>query len=408
MRTLLSLLALVSASTIAGVSTISLGNGSPNISSSTVKPNSIIKDGYEYDWDNLATNDVKTITVSDLGIEFKTVTDYNETYWGSNLIRSESSAFMLKIRKNETFRLDHAIVVVKYKNKNGEYYRNPINNSIEITNTKIKRFKHKMPMFQRPAFVKEKKNGDGYSYLEMIELEKGYRVDDNYEYIEFSVLQTSIPQGYTPAVTLLAANEYNHTKHQVIAQSAICDPGCPTPDNWRQPEPMSVQLGINVQVPYASASFSVTTNFSEVEPSASVGGSFTNADVEMEAYAAFYNSDDLDAIMYGPSIVSTFDVNPVVGLGGILMSSSDLSIQGIGVTLGLTGIPDVDITGSAGFEPTPSDDNNDSNDSSDNHNPNFGGDGDTQNGNDNESGHSGGVNENSDGGVGVNSPWGGR
>ena len=55
----LSLLALVSTSTIAGVSTISLGNGSPNISSSTVKPNSIIKDGYEYDWDNLATNDVK-------------------------------------------------------------------------------------------------------------------------------------------------------------------------------------------------------------------------------------------------------------------------------------------------------------------------------------------------------------
>ncbi len=76
--------------------------------------------------------------------------------------------------------------------------------------------------------------------------------------------------------------------------------------------------------------------------------------------------------------------------------------------LGLTGIPDVDITGSVGFEPTPSDDNNDSNDSSGNHNPNFGGHGDTQNGNDNESGHSGGVNENSDGGVGVDRPWGGR
>ena len=163
------------------------------------------------------------------------------------------------------------------------------------------------------------------------------------------------------------------------------------------------------QVPYASASFSVTTNFSEVEPSASVGGSFTNADVEMEAYAAFYNSDDLDAIMYGPSIVSTFDVNPVVGLGGILMSSTDfVDSRALESTLGLTGIPDVDITGSVGFEPTPSDDNNDSNDSSGNHNPNFGGHGDTQNGNDNESGHSGGVNENSDGGVGVDRPWGGR
>ncbi len=392
----------------------------------------LVMDGYQEDWFDINEEGVWSTKVNDLGIELYTVLSERiskSSFTGNSPTSIFRRYYFLKVKKSNSFRLKDAQIITSYKNSKDEYRTS--NGSKSLRTIKLDQtetaFCDNVAIEKQTVWTRydDGSNADlqctAFHLGGKTEREGAFREDNEYLYFEFYTLEpywADADKNYPiPVVTLLASND----RVQAQSYSAICSPSCPNPEDWYGKSKASVQIGISVQIPLISGQVSFVSDLkSGIYPSASLGSAITNRDVELEGFIVFYNTDDLDKIVNGTSYTYTHDVGRILGAGLIGVVNTELDIYGVGATIGLIGVPDSDIAVSYGFEPNPDtipdkavDSESGGQDGSETngdsvHNPNFGGTGDDKSGNDRNSGHAGGTSENSDGGVGVNTPWGGR
>ncbi|MDD1828589.1 hypothetical protein LRP52_41130 [Photobacterium sp. ZSDE20] len=184
---------------------------------------------------------------------------------------------------------------------------------------------------------------------------------------------------------------------------------------------VTVSAGIHASNSFGGLTVNLNTNFDEIRFAAGFQRSI-QATPGVGASLVAYGTGDVRAVSSGQyrydlaSIKAPTSLPTTVGVVRVT-SLEDPSITGAGFQFEV-GTPTIEVGWGHSWDLTDltSDeildfvsgyDLTESNSSS-GFNPNYGGDGDNHHGNDGNSGHGGGVTDNSDGGNGVNTPWGGR
>ncbi|PTC02005.1 hypothetical protein C9980_25240 [Vibrio mediterranei] len=186
----------------------------------------------------------------------------------------------------------------------------------------------------------------------------------------------------------------------------------------------TLSVGIHATRELGGLSINLNTNFDEIRFAANLQkGSSSSVGTGLSFIA--YNTGDVKAVSagayrYGAAAVKAPTVLPtttgvirVVGIDDPSIKGAGFQFEigtpgaeaGVGMSWDLTDLTSDEILT---FIRSYNMNNSGNHSNSSNYNPNYGGRGDNHRGNDSSSPHAGGVWGNSDGGVGINTPWGGR